>query len=223
MDLIILGAGGQAKDLISNIEDFNLATKPKNRINIIGCLDDVTKLKDKSLLGYPVFDSTNIFLKPIYKKASVICAIGDPLNKLKFIDKIKKYKLNYANVIHPTVKLSHDTKIGVGVSIFANSAVSSCCVIGSHVGINYNCSINHDCIVGDFSTLCPGVNIGGKVIVEDCVFMGINSCCVNDLTLNKWCVVGAGATVIKDVGGYAIVVGTPQKIIGKRTTKKAVI
>lgn len=225
MDLIILGAGGQAKDMISNIEDYNKEAKILARLNIIGCVDDFTKLngKKKYILGYPIYDTIEIFSSSPFNKASVICAIGDPLNKKKFIDKTKRYKLKFANVIHPSVKLSRDVKLGTGVSIFASSAVSSFCKIGDHVGINYLCSVNHDSSIGAYSTLCPGVNIGGRVIIGNYVFMGINSCCTNDLKLHEWCVVGAGATVIRDVGKLAIVVGTPQKILGKRTTHTAII
>jgi acetyltransferase-like isoleucine patch superfamily enzyme len=80
-----------------------------------------------------------------------------------------------------------------GVSI--NSAVS----IGKHCIINTNSSIDHDCVIEDFVHISPNAALGGSVI--------------QGIRIGKWCTIGAGAAIIRDIPDGATVVGNPGKII----------
>ena len=215
-DLILLGAGGHAKDIIKNVEEYNEACRRNERFNIIGCIDDVSEMKKPELMGYRVFGSMDVLSKKAFRNAELICAVGDPGNKIKFIKKVPARKPRFATVIHPSVNIGRSVDIGPGTIIFAGSVISAFCKIGVNVCVNYSCTISHDCVIGDNATIAPGVNLGGRVRVGDNALLGINSCCSNKITLGPWSAVGAGTVVIKDVPGYAIVVGNPHRIIGNR-------
>ena len=220
MDGIVLGAGGHAKDMIKNIEEFNTSCLSKRkRINVLGFLDD-EKYKRGTLLGYRIFDSFEIFKKRSMKKTRVICAIGDPVAKKNFIEKTRKYNLKFFNVIHPTVSICPSIKIGEGVSVFSFSTLSSSCQICDHASINYLCSISHDSRIGKFVTLAPGAKVAGNTSIEDGVFIGINACVSNGKEIGKWSIIGAGTAIVKNVSSKVIVAGNPQKILGKRDFKK---
>ncbi len=217
MNIVFLGAGGHAKDIIKNLEEYNKSVSKRRRMKLIGCIDDQNTRKcPAEILGYPIFNSMDVFTRKAFKKVFVICAVGDPISKRIFIEKARRYHLRFINLIHPSVLIHRSTKIGSGVLIFSSSIISSCCCIGDYVTINYLCSINHDCSISSYSTLSPGVKLGGRLILEEGVLMGINACCSNDLRIGSWSVVGAGTTVIKDVPRQTIVVGNPHRILGKR-------
>src|SRR3990167_9344387 len=146
MDIILLGAGGHAKDFIKNIEEFNRDVPKKARLNIRLLIDDYNNSSTKHMLaGYPVMHSLKVLSRPEFKKAAVMCAVGDPVNKKAFINKSGIYRLKYANFVHPSVSIHRTTKLGVGVSIFASSVISAFTEIGSHVSVNYFVSVSHDC------------------------------------------------------------------------------
>ena len=56
----------------------------------------------------------------------------------------------------------------------------------------------------------------GDIIIENDVWIGATSTIMSGVTIHNGAVIGAGATVTKDVPPYAIVVGNPGKIIKYR-------
>ena len=59
----------------------------------------------------------------------------------------------------------------------------------------------------------------GKVVIEDDVFIGLDSIIMPGITLGKGAVVGAGAVVTRDVACNTIVAGIPARPIGTRGKK----
>jgi bifunctional UDP-N-acetylglucosamine pyrophosphorylase/glucosamine-1-phosphate N-acetyltransferase len=92
---------------------------------------------------------------------------------------------------------------------------------------------NHLSYIGD-SELGKGVNIGAgtitcnydglhkhRTVIEDGVFVGSNTALVAPVTVGRGAVVGAGATITKDVPPYALAVGRArQKGIKRWVTKR---
>jgi len=217
-DIVLLGAGGQAKDMLKNIEEYNAdQLSRQKRFNVLGCFDDVNKVKPgDSLMGYSILPSIKCFERKPFRNARAICAIGDPVGKKVVVEKIRRYKVKFFNLIHPSIKIHPTVKLGTGVSIFYCSVISAICNIGDHVSINYLCSMSHDCYLGSYATFAPGVKIAGGGRLGEGVFMGINSCTIHNINIGRWSIIGAGTAVIKDIPSNVIVAGNPPKELGKR-------
>lgn len=54
------------------------------------------------------------------------------------------------------------------------------------------------------------------VVIEDDVWLGINSVVMRGVTVGKGAIVGAGSVVLRDVAPYTIVAGAPAKQVGTR-------
>jgi acetyltransferase EpsM len=224
MDIILLGAGGHAKDIITNIEDMNRDLPAARRVNLLGCLDDTGVYNpDIEQMGYELFTEVKSLAKRALRNASLLCAVGDPLGKKRLIQKTAFLKPKFANLIHPSAVISGSVKMGRGVTVFAYSVISGLSKAGDHSSVNFHCSVSHDCVVGDYATLCPGVNVAGRVNIGEGVFMGIGSCCLNKVDIGAWSVIGAGSTVTKSIPAYSVAAGTPHRIIGKREKGRPVI
>lgn len=225
MDIILFGAGGQARDMLKNIEEYN-DDQPsgRKRLNVIGCIDDVNKIRHgASLMDYPVLTSADCLKKKPFRNARAICAVGDPIGKKAIIGKAKSRGVKFFNLIHPSVKVHRTVKLGTGISLYAGSVVSAFCDIGDHASINYLCSLSHDCSLGSYSTIAPGVRIAGSGILGEGVFMGINSCTIHNINIGRWSIVGAGTAVIKDIQANVIVAGNPPRVLGKRDMRYRVL
>ncbi|GHV36641.1 hypothetical protein FACS1894180_2110 [Bacteroidia bacterium] len=72
-----------------------------------------------------------------------------------------------------------------------------------------------------FGNFCD-VNVKDPIIVEDEVWIGMNAIIGSGVKLGKGCVIAAGAVVVKDVPPYAIVGGTPAKIIKYRFSEEII-
>ena len=56
----------------------------------------------------------------------------------------------------------------------------------------------------------------GEVHIEDDVFIGVNVCICNSVTIGKGAVVGAGSIVTKDIPPYQVWAGNPARFIKER-------
>ena len=114
--------------------------------------------------------------------------------------------------------------------------------VGSGVVVGSHCKIQNYALVYEPAVLGNGVYIGPAVVltndtyprainpdgslkgghdweavgvtIGDGASIGARSVCVAPLTIGKWAMVGAGATVIRDVPNYALMVGVPARRIG---------
>lgn len=83
--------------------------------------------------------------------------------------------------------------------------------IGEHVGITSGCKVlTHFMRPEDRAMLL------GRVIIEDDVFIGMNTLIVAPVTIGKGSVIAAGSVLTKDIPPYEIWGGVPAKFIRKR-------
>lgn len=62
----------------------------------------------------------------------------------------------------------------------------------------------------------------GDIIIENDVWIGANATIMSGVKISNGAIIGATATVTKDVPPYAIVVGNPSKIVKYRFTEKQI-
>jgi len=120
-------------------------------------------------------------------------------------------------------------KIGEHCNIGQNVLVSSDVTIGMNVKIQNNVSLYTGVIVEDDVFLGPSMVFTNVInprshvsrkdeykttLVRKGASIGANATIVCGTTLGRYCFVGAGAVVTKDVPDYALVYGTPARIRG---------
>lgn len=119
-----------------------------------------------------------------------------------------------AILVHSRVEMSPLVSIGKGTIICANTVLTCNVAIGNYVQINVACTVSHDVVIDDYSTLSPGVNVAGNVCIGRRVFVGINACFINGsaqepLIIGDDAVIAAGACVTQSVEANAMVAGVP--------------
>jgi UDP-2-acetamido-3-amino-2,3-dideoxy-glucuronate N-acetyltransferase len=120
-------------------------------------------------------------------------------------------------------------KIGERCNIGQNVLVSSDVSIGTNVKIQNNVSLYTGVIVEDDAFLGPSMVFTNVInprshvsrkdeykttLVKRGASIGANATIVCGTTLGRYCFVGAGAVVTKDVPDYALVYGTPARVRG---------
>ncbi|MCB0662857.1 MAG: hypothetical protein KDC24_08965 [Saprospiraceae bacterium] len=73
--------------------------------------------------------------------------------------------------------------------------------------------VAHDCKIGSFVILSGGAKIAGVCILEDYVNAGVGAVVHQRTTLGESCFLGMNATVTKHVPPFAIVTGSPARIL----------
>ena len=137
-------------------------------------------------------------------------------------------------------KIWHNSQVLKGAEIGENCVIGHNCFINSKVRIGKGVKMQSNTDVWDFIELEDYVFVGPSVVftndlnprakypkkefpeygkwlpifVKKGVSIGANATIVCGTTIGKWAFIGAGAVVTKDIPDYALVVGTPAKIIG---------
>ncbi|MGH9268764.1 MAG: NeuD/PglB/VioB family sugar acetyltransferase [Acidimicrobiales bacterium] len=138
-----------------------------------------------------------------------VVGIAEPSVRRRLVATLLSRGLAPRAVVHPAAVVGPETELGQGAVVLALAHISSNVQLGAHGQVNYGATIGHDALLGDFTTVLPGANIAGGVILEEDVTVGSNACILPGRRVGRGAVVGAGAVVTKDVAGGSVVVGVP--------------
>ncbi len=158
-------------------------------------------------------------------------------------DEIKKFYVNQYAVVDENVEIGEGTKVWHFSHIQSGSKIGKKCVFGQNVNVGNNVTIGDYCKVQNNVSIYEGVTLEDYVfcgpsmvftnildpkckypqvgaafyvntLVKEGASIGANATIVCGNTLGKHCLIGAGAVVTKDVPDYALVVGTPGRVVG---------
>jgi len=209
MDLYVYGAGGMGRQVFDLVEKVNQTEK---KWNIKGFIDDGKEGKVPE--GYKIYGGID-YLNSLEEKIAVVLGIADTKIKRRVITELSKNdNIVFPNIIHPYTNISKNIKIGKGCIICFSCSVATNVEIKDFVFMNKASHIGHDTVVGKYTSIMPSVNISGKVRIGECVLFGVDSTILQEKVVGDNAVIGAGATVYKDVPkDITVLVGTPGKYV----------
>lgn len=194
-DLIIVGAGGFGREVAWTVERINSA-EPGGMWNLIGYADDDPAKASGNFEGYPLLGSVDKVSRDI-PGASVFIALGDNELRESIYKRLRGH--DFPSLIDPSALVSPTVEYRHGVYIAQGCVVSAGADIGKFVILNARSGVGHDCRVGDFSNICPGVSLSGHTTLGDGVFMGTNSCTAPGVTIGCRAKVTCGMPVLTDL------------------------
>lgn len=125
--------------------------------------------------------------------------------------------------VMPTSIIGNNCNIGQNVFIDNNVKIGNGVKIQNNVSVYNSVIVEDDCFLGPSmvftNVINPRAHIERKheyktTLLKKGSTIGANATIVCGITLGKYCLVGAGAVVIRDVPDYALIVGNPSKQIG---------
>lgn len=206
-DLVLVGAGGTAADVLSIIADIN-SVSPTYRC--IGLLDDNPDLQGKTRHTLPVLGT--IEHAAALDRAFFVDCMGSPVNYCKrpyILERLGMPLERFETLIHPRASVSADCRIGSGAVIYPNVVIMANVQIGSHVTVLANTVMNHDVAIGDLSIITSGVNISGGVIIGRNCYIGTGSALKHGIQIGEQALIGMGSVVLHDVPSRTVVAGNP--------------
>ncbi|WP_210608809.1 acetyltransferase [Priestia flexa] len=212
-NIVIYGAGGHAKVVADIIE------KSKT-YKILGFLDDY-KEPGTTFYGYKILGRADYISQCTEDILGGIVALGDNWLRKQTVEMIKKKKpdFKFVTAIHPFASIGKGVKISEGSVVMAGVIINSDAIVGEHCIVNTKSSLGHDSILLDYVTIAPNATIAGNAKIGECSTMSISSTIIHGKEIGDHTVVGAGATVVKDIPSYTVAYGTPAKAIRNRKEK----
>ncbi len=153
----------------------------------------------------------------------------------------KSYFVHASSYIDEDVTIGAGTQIWHYSHILSHSTIGKNCKIGQNVVIGPDASIGHNCKIQNNVSVYKGVTLEDDVfcgpsmvftnvnnprcaiprmdeimttLVKKGASIGANATIVCGHLLGRYCFIGAGAVVTKDVPDYALVIGNPGRIVG---------
>ena len=128
-------------------------------------------------------------------------------------DKVSFFEVRASNVVE-----LDEVVIGEGAVLCPFVTITSNIRIGKHFHANLNSYVEHDCVIGDFVTLAPGVHCNGNVHIEDHAYIGTGAILRQGkpgepLVIGRGAVVGMGAVVTRNVEPGTTVIGNPARVM----------
>lgn len=207
--IAIIGAGGFGREVKTLIDDIN---KYQKSFELIGFFDDDIE-KGNIVNGLEVLGNLKS-LNEIDYNLSLALGVGTPIVKQKIIDKLSNKYIDFPNLIHHSVVISNDdVKMGKGNIICAGCIITCNINLEDFITFNLACTIGHDTKINSYSSFMPSVNVSGEVTIDEKVYVGTGAKIINQLSIGKNTIVGAGAVVSKSLPENCTAVGVPAKPI----------
>jgi sugar O-acyltransferase (sialic acid O-acetyltransferase NeuD family) len=213
-NIIIFGASGHGSVVLDCIEK-------EGKYNVIGFVDSFKK-KGTKLNGYEVLGSEYDlpYLLEKYAVIGGIVAIGDNWIRKSIVERILKIapEFSFITAIHPSANIGLDVEIGKGTVVMPGVTINSNSVIGNFCILNTNASLGHDGFMSNYSSVAPRVCAGGNLILGEgsSICLGVNI--IENISIGKHTVVGAGALVLGNIDSNVVAYGAPAIKIRDRIT-----
>ena len=159
----------------------------------------------------------NSKLKPSFRelRGAKYIEIG---NNCYFREKIKltAWESYKDQTFTPVIKFGNNCIIGAYCHITAINEIT----FGNNVGLGDFITISDNSHgsnsyedIGELISNRP-LSTGGKVIIEDSVWIGERSCILPGVKIGRGSIIGAGSVIRTNMPPYSIVIGNPAKVVG---------
>jgi sugar O-acyltransferase (sialic acid O-acetyltransferase NeuD family) len=206
--LVIIGAGGHGRETLDIVEAIN---KVHTQWDFLGFLADGEKRPDLSAKRNARILGGVDLLGELDAHYVIGIGLGDARKEIE--QQADRLRRQAATLVHPSVILGSEVRLGVGCCVAAGSILTTNIVVGRHTHIDIGVTVSHDVTINNWCTIAPGVSVAGWVRIEDGATIGVGAILRDRITIGEYAVVGAGSVVIDDVPAGATVAGVPAKPI----------
>jgi sugar O-acyltransferase (sialic acid O-acetyltransferase NeuD family) len=211
-NLVIFGGGHQSSYSIEIAELLN-------EFNIVGIIDSVNSV-GAEIYGYKVIgrqEDISSLIKNYNIEVGFI-AIGDNWSRKKVYDFIIEIQPDFyfTSLVHPTAIIGKNVIIGNGTLIMAGVTVNINTKIEKFAFLATCAQIDHDCYLGEFSSVSAGSIFGGCISLMKYSAVTLGVTVLDRICIGENTVIGAGSLVTKDLPENVLAFGTPAKIIRER-------
>lgn len=190
-ETFIIGAGGHGRVVASmlSVEPTFVTT---------------TAATEDTLLGRLVAD---------HPGADFYLGLGANRDRSRVAGKLRALGGRMPTCVAPNAFVARDAHLDPATVVCLGSQVGSRAQVGFACIINTLSSVDHDCVLGDYSQVTAGVTFGGTVVVGKNCFFGIKSGVIPNVTIGDDVVVLAGSLVTASVPNRVMVGGSPARLM----------
>ena len=140
----------------------------------------------------------------------IIIAIAANIEyKNKIVEKLKKTKVKFFNLIHPSAIVKSKDSLGEGNIVSPYSIISYDVSIGNFNSVNCHVTIGHHATIGNFNTINSHCDITGYTNIGNDNFFGSSAIMLPKSIIGDHNKVAAGTVIYKRFRNNCTIVGNP--------------
>lgn len=203
--MIIVGAGGHAKELLGVLKDEQNAD--------VFLYDDVTGDLPLQLFNrFTILHNEQEAKLALRQDARFVLGVGNPQVRYQLAEKFIAWGGKLTSVISTQATIgAFNMNLGEGLNVMPGAVITEQVTIGKGSLIHVHSSVHHDCQIGEYCELLPGCHVLGNVVIGDKTSIGSGAIILPKLLIGKNVIVGAGAVVTRNVADGLVVKGVPAK------------
>ena len=182
MDIVIVGAGGFAREIRCLLPEF-LGEQDYQFKGFLGKDQGVPNADDigNLVLGDPeTYEPAN--------NDRFILAIGNMPARRRTVEALLAKGAEFLTLVHPQALVAPTASLGQGALIYPFAAVSNNARLEDFVKLNYYASVGHDTQLGKYCLLAPYATVNGFGVLADDVYL--STPCHRGSTSECWHSVG---------------------------------
>jgi sugar O-acyltransferase (sialic acid O-acetyltransferase NeuD family) len=207
--IIIVGAGGQARDTAWLVRELAEAGAPLELVGFV--VSDLTKLspRDSEVLG-----DLHWLEREAKSVDALALGIGTPGARLALAAELSSAfpRLEWPALVHPRSVFDRSSaRLGRGAMLAAGVHGSVNIELEEFALVNIGVTLGHEARIGAGSVVNHGASISGGVKLASGVLVGTGARVLQYLEVGAGATVGAGAVVTRNVLPGVTVVGVPAR------------
>jgi len=203
--LVLLGAGGHAKVLLSLVRAAGHA--------VLGVCDPALAREGvSSWRGVAVLGGDEALDRCSPDQVDLVNGIGQLVGgaaREKVFEAQVSRGFRFPALVHPSAWVDSSAVLDAGVQVMAGAVVQADARIGDNSIVNTGARVDHDCVIGPHVHLAPGATLCGTVHVGARGFVGAGATIIQGIRIGDGAVVGAGSAVVRDVSSGQRWLGNP--------------
>ena len=204
--LLLIGGGGHCHSVLDSV----LSLK---QYDAIGIIDN----SDFACFGISVV-GTDDDIPTLFKQAwteAIITegSVGNTNTRRRLFMMVKAIGMVIPPIIDPTAIIGKSVRIDEGVFVGKRTVINSGSIIHECAIINTGAIVEHDCEIGAFSHISPGVILCGQVNVSHDSHIGAGSTVRQLIRIGDNSLIGLGSVVVKDIPSNVTAYGNPCRVV----------
>ncbi len=195
LPLILLGAGGHAKVLVSLVGALGR--------HFAGVCDPALAAAGlREWRGLPVLGDDSALERHGPDAFEIVLGLGpipQSTKRTQLFEMLIDKGYRIPALAHPDALIDSTTVIEEGAQIMAGSIIQPDCTIGRNAVVNTRASIDHDSEIGDHSHIAPGAVLCGGVKVRESAFIGASATLLPMVVVGVHGLVAAGSTLARSL------------------------
>jgi acetyltransferase EpsM len=204
--LVLIGGGGFAKEVHAIAEaagdtvvGYASPAQTALKLRYLGCVEMLPYLRSEFDAVILAFGAIN--RKTVLARAATVAAL-------------EALGLPFASAISPHAIIAPGVRIGAGSVVAPLVIVSVDATIGDHCVLNGAAQLGHDAVLEPNVSLAPLAFVAGTARVATNSLIGPHTTVLEGRNVGREVIVGAGATVLRDVADGATIAPARYKVIG---------